>query len=249
MGRLEGKVALVTGGCKGIGRAIVNRFLSEGARVCVADYDNDAGKFEDGSKAGQLVFKADVRKRDEIQSVCDKIVATYERIDILVNNAGIIRDHLLYKMRTSDWDDVMDVHLKGAFICSQVVQEYMVKERYGRIINLSSTSALGNKGQANYATAKAGIQGFTKTLALELGKYGITANAIAPGFIETDMTKQTANRLGIDFETLIEASKARIPVGRTGKGEDIANAAVFFAEESSSFVNGQVLYVAGGPKA
>ncbi|WP_026688588.1 3-oxoacyl-ACP reductase FabG [Alteribacter aurantiacus] len=248
MERLNGKVALVTGGCRGIGQAIVRRFLSEGARVCVADYEKVDQAFSDALE-GPVVFQADVRNREQIKLVCEQIVTKYGRIDILVNNAGIIRDKMLYKMSTSDWDDVLDVHLKGAFNCSQVVQQYMVQEGYGRIINLSSTSALGNRGQANYATAKAGIQGFTKTLALELGKYGITANAIAPGFIETDMTKQTAKRLGIDFETLVEASKAQIPVGRTGKGEDIANAAVFFAEESSSFVNGQVLYVAGGPKS
>ena len=151
-------------------------------------------------------------------------------------------------MTDDDWESVMDVHLKGAFYASRAAQAYMTKQNYGRIINLSSTSALGNRGQANYSTAKAGLQGLTKTLAIELGKFGITVNAVAPGFIETDMTKATAARIGISFEQLIEASVKAIPVARSGKPEDIANAVLFFADERSSFVSGQVLYVAGGPK-
>jgi 3-oxoacyl-[acyl-carrier protein] reductase len=151
-------------------------------------------------------------------------------------------------MRDEDWLTVMDVHLKGAFYASRAAQAYMTKNNYGRIINISSTSALGNRGQANYSTAKAGLQGLTKTLAIELGRFGITANAVAPGFIETDMTKATAERIGIPFEDLIEASVSQIPVGRSGKPEDISNAILFFADERSSFVSGQVLYVAGGPR-
>ena len=155
---------------------------------------------------------------------------------------------MLFKMTENDWDTVMNVHLKGSFLATKAVQKYMVDQKYGRIINISSTSALGNRGQANYSTAKAGLQGFTKTLAIELGKFGITANSIAPGFIETDMTKETARRIGISFEDLINASVAAIPVARSGKPEDIANAVAFFADEKSGFVNGQVIYVAGGPK-
>src|SRR5690606_3651161 len=157
-------------------------------------------------------------------------------------------DNMLFKMSDEDWMTVMDVHLKGAFYASRAAQHYMTKNSYGRIINISSTSALGNRGQSNYAAAKAGLQGFTKTLAIELGKFGITANAVAPGFIETDMTKATAERIGIPFDELVKASVASIPVGRSGKPEDIANAVAFFADERSSFVSGQVLYVAGGPK-
>lgn len=150
-------------------------------------------------------------------------------------------------MTEEDWDMVMDVHLKGSFNTARVIQKYMVENRYGRIINISSTSALGNRGQANYSAAKAGLQGFTKTLAIELGKFGITTNCVAPGFIETEMTKSTAKRLGIPFEELVKHTVSQIPVGRSGKSEDIANAVLFFADEASSFVNGQVLYVAGGP--
>jgi 3-oxoacyl-[acyl-carrier protein] reductase len=152
-------------------------------------------------------------------------------------------------MNADDWDSVMNVHLKGTFLCSKYAQKLMVQNKYGRIINLSSVSALGSRGQANYAAAKAGIQGFTKTLAIELGKYNITVNAIAPGFIMTDMTKAVAERLGISFQELIESKVKQIPVNRAGTPEDIAQAASFFASPASSFISGQVLYVAGGPKA
>ena len=177
-----------------------------------------------------------------------EVVEQFGSIDILVNNAGVIRDNLLFKMTDEDWQMVMDVHLKGTFFVTRAAQKYMVQNQYGRIINISSTSALGNRGQVNYSAAKAGLQGFTKTLAIELGKYGITANSVAPGFIETDMTKATAERIGISFDELIVASVSKIPVGRSGKPEDIANAVAFFADEKSSFVSGQVLYVAGGPR-
>ena len=151
-------------------------------------------------------------------------------------------------MTDEDWQTVMDVHLKGAFYCSRAAQKVMVEQKYGRIINISSTSALGNRGQANYSAAKAGLQGFTKTLAIELGKFGITVNAVAPGFIETEMTRATAARIGLDFGQFVEEVKKQIPVGRIGQPEDIAAALLFFASEEASFVNGQVLYVAGGPK-
>ncbi|WP_368505435.1 SDR family NAD(P)-dependent oxidoreductase [Alkalihalophilus sp. As8PL] len=252
MGALVGRVACVTGGSRGIGKAIVSLFLSEGATVWVLDKDEsslEVVKKEYSEENNRLFTRiVDICNRSEIERVYKEVLLTGNRIDILVNNAGIIRDNLLFKMSEDDWDSVISVHLKGAFICSQIFQEQMVKQTYGRIINISSTSALGNKGQANYSTAKAGIQGFTKTLALELGKYNITVNAIAPGFIETEMTKQTASRLGIDFRELIDKKRSAIPVGRTGKPEDIANAALFFAQDTSSFVSGQVLYVAGGPK-
>lgn len=252
MRRLEGRTAYITGGSKGIGKAIAKSFAYEGANVCIVDLDEKAlhqMKEECQSEGlGVITLTSDITKREQVEGSMEETVQKFGGIDILVNNAGVIRDNLLYKMTEDDWNIVMDVHLKGTYFCSQTVQKYMVKQHYGRIINVSSTSALGNKGQANYATAKAGIQGFTKTLAIELGKYGITVNAVAPGFIQTDMTKATAERLGMDFEELIETRKKQIPVGRAGKPEDIANAALFFALEASSFVNGQVLYVAGGPK-
>jgi 3-oxoacyl-[acyl-carrier protein] reductase len=167
---------------------------------------------------------------------------------ILVNNAGIIRDNLLFRMTVEDWDAVMNVHLRGAFLMTRAVQAHMSAEKYGRIVNLSSTSAQGNRGQVNYSAAKAGLQGFTKTLAIELGRFNVTANAVAPGFIATDMTRQTAERMKVSFEDFIAGASAQIPVGRVGQPEDIANTISFLTSEQSGFVSGQVIYVAGGPQ-
>lgn len=247
------KVVIVTGGSKGIGKSTAESFANQGAIVHIIDIDSNAlneTQHELSAKELQIfTHKADVSNKEEIDVLFEEIHAKHDRLDILVNNAGVIRDNLLFKMTTGDWDLVMDVHLKGAFYCSQAAQKYMVQQKSGRIINLSSTSALGNRGQANYATAKAGIQGFTKTLAIELGRYGITVNAVAPGFIETDMTRATAARINMDFDDFIKSRVELIPVRRSGKPEDIANAVMFFADDKSSFVNGQILYVAGGPKA
>ena len=251
--RFGGRTAFVTGGSRGIGKEIAEQFAKEGANVAIIDVNEQAlsevtAQFTD---AGYTFYTkvASVTNREEIEQAMQEAYEKFGSIDILVNNAGVIRDNLVFKMTNDDWDTVMDVHLKGAFYASQVAQAYMAKQNYGRIINLSSTSALGNRGQANYSTAKAGLQGLTKTLAIELGKFGITVNAVAPGFIETDMTKATAARIGIPFEQLVEASVKAIPVARSGKPEDIANAVLFFADERSSFVSGHVLYVAGGPKS
>ncbi|MDQ0162697.1 beta-ketoacyl-ACP reductase [Aeribacillus alveayuensis] len=251
-GRFQGRVAFVTGGSRGIGKGIVELFAEEGAKVAFIDLNEEALRDTTMQlkEKGYDVFSkvVNVTDREQVEKTVKEVVDTFGSIDILVNNAGVIRDNLLIKMTDSDWETVMDVHLKGSFYCARAAQKYMVERKYGRIINISSTSALGNRGQANYAAAKAGIQGFTKTLAIELGPFGITTNAVAPGFIETEMTKETARRLGISFEELINASVANIPVRRSGKPADIANAVAFFADEKSSFVNGQVLYVAGGPK-
>jgi 3-oxoacyl-[acyl-carrier protein] reductase len=250
--RFEGRTAFVTGGSRGIGRAIVEQFAEEGAKVAIIDVNEEALRetAHELSEKGFVIFTkvANVTVAEEVEAAIEEVVNTFGSLDILVNNAGVIRDNMLFKMSDSDWQTVMDVHLKGSFNAARAAQKHMVKNKYGRIINISSTSALGNRGQANYAAAKAGLQGFTKTLAIELGKYGITANSVAPGFIETEMTKDTAKRIGISFEDLIQASVAQIPVGRSGKPTDIANAVAFFADEKSSFVNGQVIYVAGGPK-
>jgi len=253
MGNLfEGKTAFVTGGSRGIGRQIAERFASEGANVAIIDVNEEALQAAEEEMSGQgysiYTKNASVTDKEQIEEAMKEVFEKFGSIDILVNNAGVIRDNMLFKMTDEDWLTVIDVHLKGAFYATRAAQHYMAQNKYGRIINISSTSALGNRGQANYATAKAGLQGFTKTLAIELGKYGITANAVAPGFIETDMTKATAERIGVPFEELIKASVSTIPVGRSGKPEDIANAVAFFADERSSFVSGQVLYVAGGPK-
>ncbi|MFS1519138.1 beta-ketoacyl-ACP reductase [Bacillus sp. SCS-151] len=251
-GRFHNKVAIVTGGSRGIGKSIAEQFAQEGAKVAIFDINEEAlyEASQQFQEKGFEVFSKVVNVVDPIavNATIDEVYNKYGSIDILVNNAGVIRDNLLFKMTDDDWQTVMDVHLKGSFNVTRAAQKHMVKNNYGRIINISSTSALGNRGQVNYAAAKAGLQGFTKTLAIELGKYGVTANVVAPGFIETEMTKETARRIGISFEDLIQASIATIPVGRTGKPSDIANAVTFFADEKSSFVNGQVIYVAGGPK-
>lgn len=252
MGRFDGRVAFVTGGSRGIGKGIVQLFAQEGAKVAFIDLNEEAlaDTTNELREKGYKVYSkiANVTDAEQVEQAFKEVKDTFGSVDILVNNAGIIRDNLLFKMTDSDWQTVMDVHLKGSFNAARAAQKYMVEQKYGRIINISSTSALGNRGQANYAAAKAGLQGFTKTLAIELGRYGITANSVAPGFIETEMTKETAARIGISFEDLIKHSVAGIPVGRSGKPEDIANAVAFFADEKSSFVNGQVIYVAGGPK-
>ncbi|RBP08021.1 3-oxoacyl-ACP reductase FabG [Rossellomorea aquimaris] len=249
--RFRGKVALVTGGSRGIGKAIAKLFAEEGARVAILDVNEEALlEVSEELREYEIYTKvANVVESEEVEVALKEVYESFGSVDIVVNNAGVIRDNLLFKMTDTDWQTVMDVHLKGSFNVAKAAQGYMVKNRYGRMINISSTSALGNRGQANYATAKAGLQGLTKTLAIELGPLGITTNAVAPGFIETEMTRETAKRIGIPFEQLVEASLQGIPVGRSGQPEDIANAVAFFADESSSFVNGQILYVAGGPKA
>ncbi|WP_406944807.1 3-oxoacyl-ACP reductase FabG [Halobacillus sp. SY10] len=251
-GRFENRAAFVTGGSRGIGKGIALSLAEEGAKIGIIDVNEEALKeveSEFREKGYEIFCKvADVVDYEQVDTAIKEAFNRFGSLDILVNNAGVIRDNMLFKMKDEDWDTVMNVHLKGAFNAVRAAQRIMVENKYGRIINISSTSALGNRGQANYATAKAGLQGFTKTLAIELGKFGITTNAVAPGFIETEMTKETATRIGISFEDLVEASINKIPVGRSGKPEDIANAVAFFADERSSFVNGQVIYVAGGPK-
>ncbi|MBV6685883.1 3-oxoacyl-ACP reductase FabG [Bacillus sp. JRC01] len=243
------KVAVVTGGAKGIGKAVVERLAHEGHQIAVLDTDEEALRLMLEGAQGYEPFTriTDISRPEEVKKAVEETVERFGRIDILVNNAGVIRDNLLFKMSDSDWDTVMDVHLKGAFLMSREVQTFMVHQKHGRIINLSSTSALGNRGQANYSTAKAGLQGLTKTLAIELGPYGITVNAVAPGFIETDMTRQTSKRIGMPFEEFVSMSIRQIPARRSGQPEDVANAVAFFADERSSYVNGQILYVSGGP--
>jgi len=243
-------VALVTGAARGIGFATAERLAREGAKVCLTDV---AGTEEAADRLADGVLdvfgaRLDVTEGDQAEAVVGEVVARYGRLDILVNNAGVTRDNFLYKMSDADWKTVLDVHLTGAFLCSRAAQGPMVENGYGRIVNVSSVSALGNRGQANYSAAKAGLQGFTRTLAAELGRFGITANAVAPGFVETEMTRATAERMGVDWGTFVAARVKDIPVGRGGKPEDIAAAILFFASEEAGFVSGQVMYVAGGPR-
>ncbi len=253
MGRLEGRVAMVTGAARGIGRATAERFAREGARVCLTDVSPDgasiaAKELVDGGMDA-IAARVDVTSRTEVESAMDRVMDRYGRLDILVNNAGVTRDNLIYKMVDDEWRTVLNVHLTGAFLCTRAAQKHMVQNNYGRIVNLSSTSALGNRGQSNYSAAKAGLQGFTKTLAMELGRYGVTVNAVAPGFIETEMTRATAERMGVDWADFVAARVQDIPVRRGGRPEDVASAILYFASEEAGFVNGQVLYVAGGPRA
>jgi 3-oxoacyl-[acyl-carrier protein] reductase len=199
-----------------------------------------------GSQA--LVVSCNVAEKADVEAAVQQTVEHFGQLDILVNNAGVLRDNLLFKMSDDDWETVMNVHLRGAFLCSRAAQTHMVKQKYGRIISLSSTSALGNRGQANYSTAKAGLQGLTRTLAIELGPFGITANAVAPGFIDTEMTRATARRMGFDPQERIEAAAKVIPVRRVGVPRDVANVICFLASEESGYVSGQIIYVAGGPR-
>ncbi|MEU4710286.1 3-oxoacyl-ACP reductase FabG [Nocardia salmonicida] len=245
--------AIVTGAARGIGAAVARRLAADGFAVAVIDLDEAAGKpvvAEIEAAGGRAIaIGADVADEAAVDSAVERVTAELGAPTVLVNNAGVLRDNLIFKMTADDWDTVMNVHLRGSFLMTRAVQKHMTKAGFGRIVNLSSTSALGNRGQANYAAAKAGLQGFTKTLAFELGKFGVTANAIAPGFIETEMTAATAARVGVAFEDFKAGAAAEIPVARTGVPDDIAHAVSFFVSEGAGFVSGQVLYVAGGPKA
>ncbi|GAA1273735.1 3-oxoacyl-ACP reductase FabG [Kitasatospora nipponensis] len=245
------RVAVVTGAARGIGAATAERLAADGYAVAVVDLEESAGKetVERITAAGgrALAVGADVSDEAQVQAAVDRIAAELGSPVVLVNNAGVLRDNLLFKMSAADWDTVMNVHLRGAFLMTRAVQKHMVDAGFGRIVNLSSSSAQGNRGQANYSAAKAGLQGFTKTLAIELGKFGITANAVAPGFIATDMTAATAARVGMEFEAFKQAAATQIPVNRVGVPQDIAHTISFLASEGAGFVSGQVIYVAGGP--
>lgn len=247
------RVAIVTGAARGIGAAIARRLATDGMAVGVVDLDEQGSArtakeiIEDGGRA--IPLGADVADEKAAGTAVQQTVAELGPVTVLINSAGIIRDNLIFRMSASDWDSVMDVHLRGAFLMSRAAQTHMTQATWGRIVNISSTSALGNRGQANYAAAKAGLIGFTKTLALELGKFGVTANAIAPGFIETDMTQATATRQGIDYDDWKIAVARDIPIGRIGQPEDIAAVASFLCREEAGYVSGQVIFVNGGAKA
>jgi 3-oxoacyl-[acyl-carrier protein] reductase len=247
------RVAIVTGAARGIGAATALRLAADGLAVGVLDLDEAGAKntVEQITAAGgkALAVAVDISDADAVAAAVERVATELGGPTVLINNAGVTRDNMLFKMTDVDWDTVMNVHLKGAFLMTRAVQKHMVEAKFGRVVNLSSTSALGNRGQANYATAKAGLQGFTKTLAIELGKFGVTANAIAPGFIQTEMTKATAERMGISFDDFIGFAAKDIPVGRVGQPEDIAALISFLVKEEAGFVSGQVIYAAGGPKA
>ena len=251
MSTTEQRVAVVTGAARGIGAATAVRLAAEGRAVAVIDLDEAACKdtVEKITAAGgrAIAVGADVSDEAQVQAAIARVAEELGAPTILVNNAGVLRDNLLFKMSVSDWDTVLNVHLRGSFLVTKAIQKHMVDAGFGRIVSLSSSSALGNRGQANYSAVKAGLQGLTKTLAKELGKFGVTANAVAPGFIVTEMTAQTAERVGMGFEEFQAAAASMIPVQRVGRPEDVANAIAFFAGDDAGFVSGQVMYVAGGP--
>jgi 3-oxoacyl-[acyl-carrier protein] reductase len=243
------RVAIVTGAARGIGAETARRLSADGLLVAALDLDESAARSTVDSLPGEgLAVGADVSDPAAVTWAVDRVTAVLGPPTVLVNNAGVTRDNLLFRMADDDWDLVMNVHLRGSFLMSRAVQGHMVSADWGRIVNLSSTSALGNRGQANYSAAKAGLQGFTKTLALELGRFGVTVNAVAPGFVQTEMTRATAERLGQDWDSYVAQRAAAIPVARAGVPEDVANAVSFFCGEAAGFVSGQVLYVAGGPR-
>ena len=255
MGRFDGRVAVITGAARGIGFGTAQRFASEGASVAIVDLDESAAleaaaklELTDGARGEGVGVGCDVSDSAAAETAVQQVVDGLGGIHILVNNAGITRDNLLFKMTEDDWDLVMAVHLKGPFNMTKAAQKHFVEQKYGKILNLSSVSALGNRGQANYSAAKMGIQGFTRTLGIELGPFGINANAIAPGFIATEMTDATAARVKMSVEDFRAAAAASNPVRRVGFPEDIAAAAAFLCSDEASYITGQTLYVDGGAK-
>jgi 3-oxoacyl-[acyl-carrier protein] reductase len=244
----EQRVAVVTGAARGIGAGTAKRFAEEGASVAVLDLQEDAAaKTAESLGAERAIGVAcNVAETDSVEAAVTRVVEELGKVDVLVNNAGVTRDNLLFKMTDDDWDTVMSVHLRGSFLMSRAVQKHMVAAKYGKILNLSSVSALGNRGQANYSAAKMGLQGLTRTLAIELGPFGVNVNAVAPGFIVTDMTDDTARRVGVEPEEFRKAAAERNPVRRVGYPEDIAAAAAFLCSDEASYITGQTLYIDGG---
>jgi 3-oxoacyl-[acyl-carrier protein] reductase len=251
MGRYEGRVAVVTGSARGIGAGTARRFAEEGASVAVLDLDEGQAQATAdglGGDAKAIGVACNVTDAASVEAAVARVLDELGGFHVLVNNAGITRDNLLFKLTEDDWDAVLNVHLKGAFLMSKAAQKTFVEQKYGKILNLSSVSANGNRGQANYSAAKAGVQGFTRTLALELGPFGVNVNAIAPGFIATDMTDDTARRLKMDVDEFRKLNAEANPVKRVGLPEDIAAAAAFLCSDEASYITGQTLYVDGGAK-
>ena len=241
---ISSRVAIVTGGGQGIGRQISLKLAENGAIIVVCDINIDtakevAGEIEkNGGKS--LAVHTNITSSEDVSTLIDQTLSTFGRIEILVNNAGITRDNLIMRMAEADWDQVLSINLKGAFLCSQAVLRPMIKQRWGRIVNIASVvGVMGNAGQANYASSKAGVIGLTKTIAKEVASRGITANAIAPGFIDTGMTDKLS-------DTVKQEAIRQIPIGSFGMPTDVANAVAFFASEESHYITGQVLNVDGG---
>lgn len=244
--RFKDRVALITGAGRGIGAATAQLLAADGAKVAVSDLDEGPAR-EIAGPIGGIAIACDVSDRGQVENMVARTVKEFGRLDLLVTCAGIIRDNLLYKMTDEDWDAVIDTHLKGTFLCAREAQRHMVEQKYGKMVFLSSTSALGNRGQANYSAAKAGLQGMARTLAIELGAYNVNVNTVAPGFVETRMTRATAERMGVDYEAFKLGAASQIPLRRVGQPEDIASVIAFLCSDESSFVSGQTIYVRGGP--
>ncbi len=253
MGRLSGRTAVVTGAARGIGAGEAIRLAQDGANVAVLDLSAEACQETveaveaTGSEA--LAIACDVSSSQQVTAAFEEIANRFGRIDILINNAGVLRDNLSFKMSEEDWDTVLDIHLKGSFLCSRAAQKYMVKQEYGKIVMTSSIVALGNKGQVNYSSAKAGLQAMARTMALELGRFNINVNAVAPGWIETEMTKEAAERAGMTMEDMKKQFASNIPLKRFGKVEDIANVVAFLVSDDASYISGETIYVSGGPSS
>lgn len=240
---VQGKVAVITGGGSGLGKETCILFAKNKAKVVVADFDEEKAKsvasFIQNENGEAMFVKVDVSSKESVDLMVEQIKNTYGRVDILINNAGITKDARLVKMTENDFDQVIDVNLKGVFLCTNAIVPLMIEQKYGRIISTASISAYGNFGQTNYSASKAGVIAMTKTWSKELGKYGITANAVAPGFIRTPMTEAMR-------QDILENLEKQIPVGRLGEPKDIANAYLFLASEHASYINGSVLDVNGG---
>jgi len=243
--RVKDKVAVVTGSGRGIGEATVRRLSEEGAKVVITDINEENAikvANEIKAKGGQAIgVKSDVTKIDEVEALMKKAVEEFGKLDILVNNAGFNRDMLIKDMTEKDWDDVLDTDLKGAFLCAKFATKYMVEQKYGKVVNISSRAWHGNPGQANYSSAKAGIIGLTKSMAWEFGRYNINVNAIAPGIIATELMKGHPK-----FEMIKERQLANIPIKRVGEPIDVANTILFLVSDEASFISGEVIHVSGG---
>jgi len=243
--RVKDRVAVVTGSGRGLGRAIAIRLAEEGAKIVVNDIRAEDAEsvvreiLDMGKEA--MAFLADISKLDEAQGLMDQAIQRFSKIDILVNNAGITKDRLIKDMQEDDWDDVLDINLKGAFLCSKFASESMRMNQYGKIINISSRAYLGNPGQANYSSSKAGLLGLTRSLALELGRFNINVNAIAPGMIETEGFKSHPK-----YPELRERFLKNTPLRKIGQPIDVANAVLFLASDESGYITGDVLHVSGG---
>lgn len=251
MGTLSNRVAVVTGAGRGIGAAEAVRLGRDGANVAMLDLKEEScretvARIREGGSEAEA-FACDVSQADQVKETFSQVHKRFGCLDILVNNAGVLRDNLFFKMTEDNWDTVIDIHLKGSFLCTKEAQRFMVEQRYGKIVFTSSISALGNRGQTNYAAAKAGLQGMARTLAIELGPFNINVNVVAPGWIETDMLRETAARTGTTLEALSEQFSKSIPLRRMGKPEDIANVVAFLVSDDSSYITGETIYVSGGP--